>query len=83
MMPVMDGFEFLAEFNRHEEWQSIPVIVVTAKTPTNEEREFLDGTVARVLQKGAGTTDELFATVHRRVTGGAKTAPPTVPADQD
>ena len=69
MMPVMDGFEFLAEYHRHEDWQSIPVVVVTAKTPTDEEREFLDGTVARVLQKGAGTTEELFAAVHRRFDG--------------
>jgi len=67
MMPVMDGFEFLAEYNRHPDWQAIPVIVVTAKSPTPDEREFLDGTVARVLQKGAGTTEELLSSVNRQL----------------
>ncbi len=81
MMPVMDGFEFLAEFHRREDWQSIPVIVVTAKTPSDEERKFLDGTVARVLQKGTGTTEELFATIHRRVDGSGK--PQTEIVSQD
>ena len=74
MMPVMDGFEFLSEYNRNEKWQKIPVIVVTAKTPTPDEREFLDGTVARVLQKGAGTTEELLTSVHRRI-GSRATVP--------
>jgi len=31
MMPVMDGFGFLAEMRTRPEWQDIPVIVITAK----------------------------------------------------
>ena len=31
MMPVMDGFEFLAEMRKVEAWKSIPVTVVTAR----------------------------------------------------
>ena len=31
MMPEMDGFQFLDEIRKHEDWSSIPVIVITAK----------------------------------------------------
>ncbi|RKZ65423.1 MAG: hypothetical protein DRQ48_11635, partial [Gammaproteobacteria bacterium] len=36
MMPVMDGFGFLAEMRARPEWQDIPVIVITAKDLSNE-----------------------------------------------
>jgi PAS domain S-box-containing protein len=52
MMPVMDGAEFIAELRKVEAWQQIPVIVVTAKDITREERERLNGHVSDVLTKG-------------------------------
>ena len=30
-MPVMDGFEMIAELHKHEDWRKIPVVVVSAK----------------------------------------------------
>ncbi len=51
MMPVMDGFEFLAEVRKVPEWRSIPIIVVTAKQLTDEDRRRLNGSVERVLAK--------------------------------
>ncbi|MDP9054028.1 MAG: response regulator [Acidobacteriota bacterium] len=59
MMPEMDGFEFLERVGRHAEWKSIPVVVVTARDLTAEERERLNGRVSRVLQKGLYTRDQL------------------------
>ncbi|MBK8741007.1 MAG: response regulator [Betaproteobacteria bacterium] len=38
MMPEMDGFEFLVELRGRVEWRDIPVVVVTAKDLTAEER---------------------------------------------
>lgn len=32
MMPVMDGFQFMEEFNKHPEWQDRMVIMQTAAT---------------------------------------------------
>jgi CheY-like chemotaxis protein len=67
MMPEMDGFEFLEELRRHGQWRSIPVVVVTAKELTNEDRQRLNGYVERVIQKGAYTGDGLLAEVRRLV----------------
>jgi CheY-like chemotaxis protein len=60
MMPEMDGFEFIAEMHRHEEWKSIPVIVITARDLNKEDKDRLNGHVSRVLQKGLYTRDELL-----------------------
>ena len=67
MMPVMDGFEFIVKYSQVAEWLSIPVLVLTAKDPTPEERQRLEGQVVRVLRKGDYTHDELLAEIHRRV----------------
>jgi CheY-like chemotaxis protein len=67
MMPEMDGFEFVAEFRQHEAWRGIPIIVVTAKDLSRDDRERLNGSVQRVLQKGAHGRDELLAEVREMV----------------
>ncbi|MDA8063846.1 MAG: response regulator, partial [Actinomycetota bacterium] len=43
MMPVMDGGAFVAELRKVDRWRDIPVIVVTAKDVTREERQRLNG----------------------------------------
>jgi CheY-like chemotaxis protein len=66
MMPEMDGFEFLDELRQRPELQSIPVVVLTAKDLTEEDRLFLNGSlllsgcVKRVLQKGNFSLDTLL-----------------------
>src|SRR5215510_13472675 len=63
MMPEMDGFEFVEEFRRHEGWRTIPIIVVTAKDLSDEDRARLNGGVERILQKGAYTREALLREV--------------------
>jgi hypothetical protein len=58
MMPEMDGFEFLDEIRRHEDWRNIPVIVITARDITAEDRVRLNGRVESIIQK-AGQGDML------------------------
>jgi CheY-like chemotaxis protein len=53
MMPEMDGFGFMAEFHKRPDCRQVPVIVITAKDVTEEERQRLDGQVARILQKSS------------------------------
>lgn len=51
MMPLMDGFEFLEEARRNEKWRDIPVIVITARDLSAEDRERLNGGVERIIHK--------------------------------
>ncbi|MBB6693621.1 response regulator [Cohnella xylanilytica] len=84
MMPEMDGFQFLAELRKREEWNDIPVVVVTAKTITQEDRLKLNGYVKGVIQKGTfspatlleaiqnsiGKIKEAGSDAHRSASGG-------------
>jgi PAS domain S-box-containing protein len=67
MMPVMDGFEFLAAMRTNPEWQDIPVIVITAKDLTAEDREQLSGVVEDVFEKNAYTREQLLEQVRSSV----------------
>jgi PAS domain S-box-containing protein len=63
LMPVVDGFEFLAEFRQREEVRSVPVIVLTAKDLTPADHDRLRGSVETVLRKGALGSEQLLAEV--------------------
>ncbi len=63
MMPEMDGFAFIIELRRNEKWRNIPIVVITAKELTAEDRRRLNGSVEKVLLKGAYDREELLAKV--------------------
>ncbi len=67
MMPEMDGFEFLDVMRQRAEWRDIPVLVVTAKDLTAEDRGRLNGGVERILQKSG--RDEMLVEVGRALAG--------------
>ena len=66
MMPKMDGFEFLDEWRGRSEWQDIPVVVITAKDLTGEDRDRLNGGVERIIQKS--DRDEMLRQLSRELT---------------
>ncbi|HEY9645258.1 MAG TPA: response regulator, partial [Chroococcidiopsis sp.] len=63
MMPEMDGFSVVDALQTRDEWRSIPVVIVTAKDVTPEERQQLNGRVERILQKGAYTCEQLLSEI--------------------
>jgi CheY-like chemotaxis protein len=67
MMPEMNGFQFVEELRKNDDWREIPVVVITAKDLTPEERLFLANQVGTVLQKGAYQSDDLLRETGRLV----------------
>ncbi len=65
MMPEMDGFEFVKAMREHSDWQNIPIVVITAKDITEEDRERLNGRVSRILSKGVLEGNQLLKEVRR------------------
>jgi CheY-like chemotaxis protein len=51
MMPEMDGFELLETVRRSPAWRDIPIVIITAKDLTEEDRARLNGGVERIIQK--------------------------------
>jgi len=61
LMPRMDGFEVITNLQHDPERRDIPVIVLTAKTLTRQERRLLKEHALAVIQKGALDRDALIA----------------------
>ena len=59
LMPVMDGLTFLEIFRGTPRFQHVPVIVVSAKDITAEERDRLNRHSAAVLRKGNALEGDL------------------------
>jgi PAS domain S-box-containing protein len=76
MMPVMDGFEFLARLREDARHAEVPVIVVSAKDLTEEDRKRLaQGHVAAILAKEGESVesvlDQIEALIGETVSGSA------------
>jgi CheY-like chemotaxis protein len=82
MMPEMDGFTFMSEFRAHEDWRSIPVVVITAKDLTEEDRKRLNGAADAILLKGERSKEELVRELRHLVNkslASASTSSPRSP----
>jgi CheY-like chemotaxis protein len=60
MMPEMDGFEFVAELRSRADGHDIPVLVMTAKDLTDDDRRRLNGGVERIIIKRGSEREELL-----------------------
>ncbi len=61
IMPEMDGFEVIAQLRRDARWRDVPVVVVTAKNLTVEDRLRLNGAVQKLVRKTDSGLSELPA----------------------
>ncbi len=75
MMPEMDGFQFVDHVRQHADWRTIPIVVVTAKDLTAEDRLRLNGYVTEIIQKDARGQEELLAEVSKMVKARLKRSP--------
>jgi threonine synthase len=66
MMPGVDGFEVLEALKADEATSDIPIIVISAKELTRDERERLSGQIDKLMQKGNFTDEELLEEILKR-----------------
>ena len=74
VMPEMDGFEFANQVRKHAEWRLIPIVVLTAKDVSTEDRQRLNGYVETILKKEGDSGETLLAQVRSLL--------PRLPTDQ-
>jgi threonine synthase len=67
MMPGLDGFGLLEIMKQEDALKDIPVIVISAKELTPNERRRLAGQVQALLQKGSFTDQDLLGDIHAAI----------------
>ena len=71
VMPGMDGFEFIERLRSNPEWASIPLVVVTAKDLSDEERQRLSGQVDIISQKSVSAPEDMLQKLRAAISGRA------------
>lgn len=83
MMPGMDGFEVLQQLRSVHQTANVPVLILTAKELTANDRARLAGNrVRQLLQKGSVDRDQLVGVVHELLSDKSnkpETAPQPAP----
>ncbi|HEX5868533.1 MAG TPA: response regulator [Beijerinckiaceae bacterium] len=79
-LPVIDGFEILARLRAMPTWAELPVVVLTGREVTGDERKRLAG-VQTILMKGSNVRSDVIGEVRKiaRQRSG-RLPPPTVQA---
>jgi signal transduction histidine kinase/DNA-binding response OmpR family regulator len=60
MLPELDGVQVIDELHATSTGEEIPILVLTAKELTLAERQRLDKSVTKILQKGSYSSEELL-----------------------
>jgi signal transduction histidine kinase/DNA-binding response OmpR family regulator len=79
MMPRMDGFEMLTMLRQNEATRDLPVVIVTSKDLTRDERDWFGGKALAVFQKGAYERARLVETLREMVDSIRRPVGPTIP----
>jgi signal transduction histidine kinase/DNA-binding response OmpR family regulator len=69
MMPEVNGFDVVAALHEQPGTGSIPILVVTAKPITDEDRQKLNGYVSTIMRKGDFDTARFVTEVRRAMLG--------------
>jgi CheY-like chemotaxis protein len=72
MMPEMDGFQLIEALRQHDIWRTIPVVIITAKDLSQDDRDRLKGSVLKIVQKGSYNDSDLMDQVLRLVSTAKK-----------
>jgi CheY-like chemotaxis protein len=69
LMPVLDGFGVLAAMRADPRLRAVPVVVLTTRSLTPAERDYLARTAERVIEKGEYRLSDVATLILRAATG--------------
>ena len=69
MMPDVNGFDVVEALSEHPDTTRIPILVVTAKHITAEDRAQLNGYVTAIMEKTGFSRERFTAEVRRALSG--------------
>jgi signal transduction histidine kinase/CheY-like chemotaxis protein len=72
LMPGINGFDFLAMLHERQGWGDIPVVVMTARDLSAEERARLSGHIEKVLHKSGHNLSDLLADIRQILAAAAR-----------
>jgi len=74
MMPRMNGFELAQLLKENQAWRNIPIVVVTAKQLTENERNMLGKWVQSIIEKQGMDTALLLKSINKALHSNQATA---------
>ena len=77
LMPRMDGFETLRRLRLQEATRDLPVVIITAKDLSPDEREELEHHTAQIIAKSGLEREHILAELHRVLQSFEAEAQPT------
>jgi CheY-like chemotaxis protein len=67
MMPDVSGFDVVEAIRSDESTRSIPIMILTAKQLTDEDKKQLNGSVAAVFDRKSLAGPELIGWLHQLI----------------
>jgi CheY-like chemotaxis protein len=64
-MPEVSGFDVVQALHADDSTRTIPIMILTAKDLTEEDKHELNGNVAAILQRGSTGATDLVAWLNR------------------
>lgn len=65
VMPKMDGIEVVRRLEQNERWRSIPVVILSGKELTDDERQQLNNHIQNFMQKSQFSREAISNTIKR------------------
>jgi PAS domain S-box-containing protein len=78
MMPEVNGFDVVRELKGSDRTASIPILILTAKLPSAEDRRLLSGHVMRIIEKSEFSGAEFLGEVQRALSQWIDSSPGTM-----
>lgn len=65
VMPEMDGFQLVQRLQHNDRWRNIPVVILSGKDLSTEEKQMLNSRITEYLRKSEFSPDSLTSVLKR------------------